>query len=207
MSLAASCFSMWVWLELLKCFEALWSSAPRRPCSKTLGWRHAGHLCIPSGNQTWQWKIRYKWRISRKITELNRVFSNIFHCHVWLRKANPARLARRLWSPCCDGVTVEGGTPWNPSMSREGDAETRIDSAWYTTQIAACSSCRIFQRYGQMHQGIVYWYYQILLWPGLIFWLVVWNICYFPRDNWDHFIIPIDELIFFRGVGILNWLV
>jgi hypothetical protein len=29
-------------------------------------------------------------------------------------------------------------------------------------------------------------------------WLVVWNICYFAIGN---FIIPTDEVIFFRGVG------
>jgi len=32
-------------------------------------------------------------------------------------------------------------------------------------------------------------------------WLVVWNIFYFPFHIWD-VILPIDELIFFRGVGI-----
>ena len=37
---------------------------------------------------------------------------------------------------------------------------------------------------------------------GLInVWLVVSNIFYFPFHTWD-VILPIDEIIFFRGVGI-----
>jgi len=32
-------------------------------------------------------------------------------------------------------------------------------------------------------------------------WLVVWNMFYFPFHIWD-VILPIDELIFFRGVGL-----
>ena len=35
---------------------------------------------------------------------------------------------------------------------------------------------------------------------GIDTWLVVWHIFYFPFHIWD-VILPIDELIFFRGVG------
>jgi len=38
---------------------------------------------------------------------------------------------------------------------------------------------------------------------GYRYWLVVWNIVYFPFHTWD-VILPIDELILFRGVQTTN---
>ena len=37
----------------------------------------------------------------------------------------------------------------------------------------------------------------------MIYWLVVWNMFYFPFHIWD-VILPIDKLIFFRGVETTN---
>ena len=36
---------------------------------------------LPFGNQTWQWKIPYKWRTPWEI-------NYHFHCHVWLSESN-----------------------------------------------------------------------------------------------------------------------
>ena len=48
------------------------------------------------------------------------------------------------------------------------------------------------------------WTYECLIWKGdgisMDDWLVVWNIFIFPYIG--NVIIPTDELIFFRGVGI-----
>ena len=71
---------------------------------------------------------------------------------------------------------------------------------WLRTPIFG--SCRI-QR-GSQHLNIAWYPFSSGLkfngWVDFNPWLVVWNIFYFPFHIWD-VILPIDELIFFRGVG------
>ena len=51
---------------------------------------------IPSGNQTWQWKIECKWRF--QWWQLSSIIHNeswIFQCHVWLPEGT--LVFRRMW--------------------------------------------------------------------------------------------------------------